>query len=161
MADVLVSLVVDVAQRLTEKRLRLAVAESCTGGWLAKQCTDLAGSSEWFECGFVTYSNQSKQSMLGVSGETLETWGAVSEPVVLEMAKGALTNSAAQLAISISGIAGPGGGSSEKPVGTVCFGWAFEGKVTGAITRHLDGDRKSIRKQSVILSLEKVLEIIS
>ena len=106
---------------LKNNNLTLVTAESCTGGWVAKEMTDLAGSSVVFDRGFVTYSNEAKYEMLGVSEETLQNYGAVSEPVVKEMVEGALNNSSAQVAISISGIAGPGGGIEEKPVGTVCL----------------------------------------
>ena len=119
--------VAQLAHRLVERGVMLVAAESCTGGWLAKACTDLPGSSAWFERGFVTYTNEAKQEMLGVTAETLQAHGAVSEPTVAEMAAGALAHSRAQISVSISGIAGPGGGSEEKPVGTVCFGWALEG----------------------------------
>ncbi|MEE9343313.1 MAG: nicotinamide-nucleotide amidohydrolase family protein [Gammaproteobacteria bacterium] len=151
-------LVAQLAQQLLQKQQRLAVAESCTGGWLAKQCTDLPGSSAWFECGFVTYSNQSKVSMLGVSQDTLVNFGAVSEPVVAEMAAGVLQRSAAQWAISISGVAGPGGGSPDKPVGTVCFGWANKDGAAQTTTVLFYGGRKIIRKQSVVYILKKILE---
>jgi nicotinamide-nucleotide amidase len=133
---------------------RLTVAESCTGGWLAKVVTDLAGSSIWFDRGFVTYSNEAKQEMLGVHGATLLTHGAVSEAVVAEMAAGALARSRAQVAVAISGIAGPGGGSPDKPVGTVCIAWAWpEGQVS---TRRLQlaGDRDNVRRQSVQAAIE-------
>ncbi|HEY0634497.1 MAG TPA: nicotinamide-nucleotide amidohydrolase family protein, partial [Gammaproteobacteria bacterium] len=106
----------------------LATAESCTGGWIAKCCTDLPGSSRWFERGFVTYTNEAKVEELGVSVETLQAYGAVSEATAAEMAAGALRQSRAQVSVSVSGIAGPGGGRPDKPVGTVCFGWALVGK---------------------------------
>ena len=116
-----------VSKELYENNLSLVSAESCTGGWVAKQVTDLAGSSSIFDRGFVTYSNQAKQDMLGVSSDALDNYGAVSEQVVIEMVEGALKNSQADIALSISGIAGPGGGTKEKPVGTVCFGWMKKG----------------------------------
>ena len=112
----LILIVEQIAALLLKKSKRLAVAESCTGGWVAKALTDLAGSSVWFERGFVTYSNQAKHEMLGVAESTLETYGAVSQETVFEMAIGALINSQADFSLSISGIAGPGGGSAEKPV---------------------------------------------
>jgi nicotinamide-nucleotide amidase len=127
------------AQGLGEREMMLAAAESCTGGWLAKVCTDMPGSSKWFERGFVTYTNESKQEMLGVSAHTLRAYGAVSEQTVAEMAAGALANSRAQIAVSISGIAGPGGGTLEKPVGTVCFGWARETVRAQAVHHALQG----------------------
>ena len=113
-------------QALKARGFMLAMAESCTGGLVAESITSIAGSSAWFDRGFVTYSNAAKIDMLGVSGKTLEAFGAVSEQTAAEMAAGALRNSTSQIAGSITGIAGPGGGSEEKPVGTVCFGWAGE-----------------------------------
>lgn len=138
--------------------LRLAVAESCTGGWLAKVVTDLAGSSAWLDRGFVTYSNAAKQEMLGVRAETLAAHGAVSEAVVAEMVIGALSRSAAQVAVAISGVAGPGGGSPEKPVGTVCLAWAWpKGRVE---TRrfHFGGDRDAVRRRSVQAAIDGLVE---
>ena len=137
----------------------LACAESCTGGWVAKVCTDRAGSSHWFDRGFVTYTNESKQELLGVEVKTLEQNGAVSEQTVAEMAQGALARSNAQVSLSISGIAGPGGGTLEKPVGTVYFGWAVAGKtVTERV--HFEGDREAVRSQAVSHALKGVLNVI-
>lgn len=136
----------------------LATAESCTGGWIAKCCTDMAGSSFWFERGFVTYSNVAKQDMLGVKPETLARHGAVSEAVTAEMAAGALRYSLADIALSVSGIAGPGGGSAEKPVGTVCFGWAVRRGAVYTETCHFTGNRDAIRKQSVEHALQGILQ---
>lgn len=147
-----------VGARLKARGLRLATAESCTGGWVAGAVTAIAGSSEWFDRGFVTYSNDAKMEMLGVSAATLEAFGAVSEQTAGEMAAGALAHSHAQLALSITGVAGPGGGSAEKPVGMVCFGWAGEGGAPLVITRNFSGDRESVRRQSVICALQGVLE---
>jgi nicotinamide-nucleotide amidase len=147
-----------VGARLKARGLRLATAESCTGGWVAGAVTAIAGSSEWFDRGFVTYSNDAKMEMLGVSAATLEAFGAVSEQTAGEMAAGALTHSKAQLALSITGVAGPGGGSAEKPVGMVCFGWAGEGGAPLVITRNFSGDRESVRRQSVICALQGVVE---
>jgi len=144
------------AERLAGTGQMLATAESCTGGWVAKICTDLPGSSSWFERGFVTYTNDSKQEMLGVSAETLERYGAVSEQTVKEMAAGALEHSRAQLSLSISGIAGPGGATPGKPIGTVCFGWALEGSVH-AETRCFAGDREAVRRQAVAHALKGAL----
>ncbi len=146
------------AQLLGDREMMLTVAESCTGGWLAKVCTDLSGSSKWFERGFVTYTNESKQEMLGVLAQTLQTHGAVSEETVAEMASGALANSRAQIAVSISGIAGPGGGTLEKPVGTVCFGWAQQGGGTVTERRRFDGDREAVRAQAVLHALQGLLQ---
>ncbi len=145
------------AQLLTERGMMLAAAESCTGGWLAKVCTDLPGSSRWFERGFVTYTNEAKQEMLGVSAATLQTHGAVSEETVAEMAHGAITRSRAQVSVSISGIAGPGGGSDEKPLGTVCFGWSLvQGETTTEHCR-FDGDRNVVRAQAVLHALDGLI----
>lgn len=145
------------AQRLSERGMMLAVAESCTGGWVAKVCTDLAGSSRWFERGFVTYTNASKREMLGVAADTLQRHGAVSEATVAEMAGGALARSHAQSSVAISGIAGPGGGSAEKPVGTVCFGWAVEGGRVDTESCRFAGDREAVRAQAVLHALRGVI----
>ncbi len=135
---------------------RLVTAESCTGGWIAKCVTDIAGSSAWLERGFVTYSNEAKQTMLGVGADTLARHGAVSEPVVREMATGALARSRATLAVAVSGIAGPGGGTPQKPVGTVCFGWVQSGQVE-AETRLFRGDRDQVRRQTVAHALRLLI----
>jgi nicotinamide-nucleotide amidase len=150
----LAKLAAEVGQRLKAAGLKLAVAESCTGGWIAKALTDVAGSSAWFERGFITYSNEAKLAMLGVRQASLDTHGAVSETVVREMAEGAADWSLAQVAAAVSGIAGPDGGSPDKPVGTVWIGWRWaDGKV---LSRHFlfQGDRESIRRQSVLAALE-------
>ena len=133
-------------------------AESCTGGWVAKVCTDVAGSSDWFDSGFVTYSNHAKQTMIGVSQNTLETYGAVSEQTVLEMVQGVVRHSKADWAVAISGIAGPGGGSPEKPVGTVWFAWAGPENWLHATQRLFEGDRESVRRQSVEHALAVLLQ---
>ena len=156
--ETLTTLAIVVGARLKARGLRLATAESCTGGWVAGAVTAIAGSSAWFYRGFVTYSNDAKMEMLGVSAATLEAFGAVSEQTAGEMAAGALSHSHAQLALSITGVAGPGGGSAEKPVGMVCFGWAGEGGAPLVITRNFSGDRESVRRQSVICALQGVLE---
>jgi nicotinamide-nucleotide amidase len=137
----------------------LATAESCTGGWAAQVVTSVAGSSAWFERGFVTYSNEAKQELLGVRAETLRAHGAVSEETAREMARGALERSRATVSVSITGVAGPAGGTPEKPVGTVCFAWARSGEVRSE-TRRFGGDRESIRRQSVILALEGVMRAL-
>ena len=134
----------------------LATAESCTGGWAAQVVTSVAGSSAWFDRGFVTYSNAAKQELLGVRTDTLQAHGAVSEQTAREMARGALERSKATVAVSITGVAGPAGGTPEKPVGTVCFAWA-RGSAVRSETRRFAGDRESIRRQSVILALEGVM----
>jgi len=133
----------------------LVTAESCTGGWIAKVITDVAGSSRWFDRGFVTYSNQSKQEMLGVLVATLDAYGAVSEAVVREMAQGALQRSCAGISVAVSGIAGPGGGSEDKPVGTVCLAWAT-GVGVHSETFLFAGDRDVIRRQAVMAALDGI-----
>jgi len=123
--DTLTTLATLVGARLKAKGLKLATAESCTGGWVAQAVTSVSGSSEWFDRGFVTYSNQAKCEMLGVRPETLAAHGAVSEPTAREMAAGALEHSVAGVSVAVTGVAGPTGGSPQKPVGMVCFAWAF------------------------------------
>ena len=140
--------------------LTLALAESCTGGMAAQVVTAVSGSSVTFERGFVTYSNPSKQELLGVSETTIDAYGAVSEETAREMATGALKNSHAQIAGSITGIAGPDGGSSEKPVGTVCFAWVGEHYPLQSITRQFTGNRHAIRQQSVAALLANLITII-
>lgn len=149
-----------VSKKLHQKKITLVSAESCTGGWLAKQITDLTGSSLIFDRGFVTYSNHSKQEMLGVQKNTIEGYGAVSENVVKEMAKGAINNSRADLAIAISGVAGPDGGTIEKPVGTVCFAIVRRNQESTTKTKIFDGDRDSIRSQAVDFALNEIYKII-
>ena len=136
---------------------KLAVAESCTGGWVAQCLTAIAGSSTWFERGFVTYSNEAKQEMLGVSTATLQRHGAVSEEAAAEMAVGALLHSHADWALAITGIAGPSGGSPEKPVGTVCFGWVGKTAQTSTATSHFSGEREDIRACAVAHALRGLL----
>ncbi len=147
------------AARLLNHGLSITTAESCTGGWIAKILTDISGSSGWFERGFVTYSNEAKQDMLGVHSNTLLRYGAVSGEVVREMAKGALHYSEADVGVAVSGIAGPGGGSTDKPVGTVWLAWAM-GEHIKTLHVHLSGDRSRIRKQAVELALQGVLDIV-
>lgn len=154
--DVLEALAAELGRVLLARGWRLSCAESCTGGWAAQACTAVAGSSAWFERGFVTYSNEAKQEMLGVDAATLARFGAVSEACVRQMAEGALAHSHAQLAFAISGIAGPGGGSPEKPVGTVCFAWAMHGGETRVLRVRFDGDRRAVRAQSVFLALTQM-----
>ena len=160
MSDQLSFAVARVAERLSASQQRLATAESCTGGWIAKVCTDVAGSSGWFERGFVTYSNDSKLEMLGVSVDVLAGHGAVSEPVVRQMALGALRNSHAHWSLAVSGIAGPAGGSADKPVGTVWFAWA--GPQDQLLTRccHFDGDREAVRRQTVETALRVLSDLV-
>jgi nicotinamide-nucleotide amidase len=146
-----------VGERLAASGQVLAIAESCTGGWVAQAVTAIAGSSEWFDRGFVTYSNDAKQEMLGVRADTLARHGAVSEQTAREMAQGALARSKATVTLAITGVAGPGGGSAEKPVGMVCFAWASRQTIRTE-TIHFSGDRESVRRQSVIHALEGVLK---
>jgi nicotinamide-nucleotide amidase len=140
-----------------QRRLLLTTAESCTGGWVAQVITHTAGSSGWFERGFVTYADAAKIGLLGVRAETLARFGAVSVETAQEMAEGALKNSAAQVALAITGIAGPGGGSPDKPVGTVCFAWCRTGKPVQSEIRRFAGAREAIRRQSVVHALEGLL----
>ena len=158
MSDTLAVLATLVGAALKARGWMLTTAESCTGGWAAQAMTAVAGSSEWFERGFVTYSNDAKREMLGVRDETLVAQGAVSEATAREMAGGALLHSRASIAVAITGIAGPGGGSDAKPVGTVCFAWAVPGGMIEATTQRFAGDREAIRRQAVIHALQGVLE---
>lgn len=144
--------------RLGAAGLRLATAESCTGGWVAKVVTDVAGSSRWFERGFITYTNESKQDLLDVPAATLATEGAVSEATVAAMARGALAHSRAQLSCAISGIAGPGGATPGKPVGLVWFAWAVEGSDVRTEQRIFAGDREAVRRQAVAHALQGLLD---
>jgi nicotinamide-nucleotide amidase len=149
-----------VGTALRSRQQLLVTAESCTGGWVARAVTSIAGSSDWFERGFVCYSNASKAELLGVPEATLERHGAVSEETAREMAAGALARSRGTLALAVTGIAGPSGGSAHKPVGTVCFAWAAAGRIVSE-TRHFGGDRESVRLQSVVRALEGVLEFLT
>ena len=142
-----------VGERLQREGTKLALAESCTGGWIAKACTDVAGSAQWFSHGFVTYGNDAKLEMLGVDPKTLETDGAVSEAVVRQMAAGARRNADCRYACAVSGIAGPTGGSDEKPVGLVWIAWANGDAITTERYR-FGGDREQVRRQTVAAALE-------
>lgn len=158
MADAqLYGLAEQVGKELAARGLMLATAESCTGGWVSEAVTMVPGSSDWFERGFVTYTYISKREMLGVNSETLGRHGAVSEPTVREMAAGALARSHAQVAVAVSGTAGPSGGTPDKPVGTVCFAWLAPDGVLTSETRNFAGDREAVRKQSVVHALTGVL----
>jgi nicotinamide-nucleotide amidase len=150
------AIALEIGEHLKKKRQLLVTAESCTGGWAAQVVTSVGGSSEWFERGFVTYSNDAKHELLGVEKSTLDAHGAVSEETAREMALGALRRSKATLALSITGVAGPTGGTREKPVGTVCFAWA-RGSAVRSETRHFAGDREAVRRQSVVHALEGVI----
>ena len=144
-----------VADTLLRRQWMLATAESCTGGMVAAACTDRAGSSAWFERGFVTYSNAAKTQMLGVDAQLITTHGAVSEPVARAMAQGALQHSAAQLALAITGVAGPGGGSVAKPVGTVWFAFAGPWGVHSEL-QHFCGDRAAVRQAAALYALVRL-----
>ena len=159
-SDTLTALAALVGAKLKAQGALLATAESCTGGWVAQAVTAVAGSSDWFERGFVSYSNAAKREMLGVSAATLATHGAVSEQTASEMAFGALVHSRAQVALAITGIAGPAGGTQEKPVGTVCFAWLKKDGAPVAQTRQFAGDRESVRRQSVMVALQGVLDLL-
>ena len=157
-------LVKQLAEFLTQHHQYMCVAESCTGGWVAKVLTDLAGSSAWFERGFVTYSNRAKHEMLGVAESTLQMFGAVSEETVSAMAVGALTNSHADFSLAISGIAGPGGGTKEKPVGLVWFAWAEKNRQGETVMlseqKNFSGDREAIRYQAVTHALTQLVNLL-
>ncbi len=146
-------------KRLKAAGEMLVTAESCTGGWVAQAVTSISGSSDWFERGFVTYSNAAKQELLGVKGKTLRKHGAVSEETAREMARGALRRSKGSVAVSVTGVAGPSGGSKAKPVGMVCFAWVY-GKTLKSETRRFSGDRGSVRRKSVVHALQGVLNIL-
>jgi nicotinamide-nucleotide amidase len=154
-----VSTVDQLAALLRERQWMLASAESCTGGMIAAACTDLAGSSEWFERGFVTYSNEAKSELLGVDAAVIEAHGAVSEVVARAMAFGAVRHSRAQAGVAVTGIAGPTGGSAEKPVGTVWFAFMVAGKLSSEM-RRFDGDRAAVRRQTVEYALQRLIEHI-
>lgn len=151
--------VLSLADALLERRWKLAAAESCTGGLIAAACTSVAGSSDWFERGFVTYSNQAKTELLGVPAALIDTQGAVSEDVAVAMVQGALAHSPADLAVAVTGIAGPSGGSPAKPVGTVWLAVATKGLAPQAHHLQLHGDRASIRRQTVEHALQRLLEL--
>lgn len=148
-----------VGAALKSRKLLLSIAESCTGGGVCTAVTDIAGSSEWFDCGFVTYSNSSKTEILNISASLIAQHGAVSEEIAAAMAEGALANSEAHIAISTTGIAGPGGAVPGKPVGTVCFGWVVGG-VSHTERKVFQGDRLSVREQTVNHALEKLLRFL-
>jgi len=153
------ALALTLGRALEKRRWLLAVAESCTGGWIAKAVTDVAGSSQWFDGGIVAYSNAAKIALLGVPGDVLAAHGAVSEEAACAMAEGARTRLAADFAVAVSGIAGPDGGSADKPVGTVHFAWAAPGGVTAA-RRIFAGGRETVRRLTVALALERLVELV-
>jgi nicotinamide-nucleotide amidase len=146
---------------LRKRKLMLATAESCTGGWISEAVTMVPGSSDWFERGFVTYTYISKREMLGVRQATLGRHGAVAEEVVREMASGAIARSHAQVSVAVSGVAGPSGGTPDKPVGTVCFAWCAKNRRPRSETKHFPGDREAVRRQSVVHALKGVLALIA
>ncbi|HLA75851.1 MAG TPA: nicotinamide-nucleotide amidohydrolase family protein [Gammaproteobacteria bacterium] len=151
----------EVGALLEQHGVLLATAESCTGGWVAEAITRVPGSSAWFERGFITYSDAAKQDMLGVSAATLAAFGAVSEEVVREMANGALKHSRAQVSIAVSGIAGPGGGTPAKPVGSVCLAWAGSGRRLRSQVVRFSGGRNEVRRQAVITALCGLMEFLN
>ena len=142
-----------VGEHLRERHESLVTAESCTGGWIAKTVTGISGSSDWFDCGMVAYSYEAKQALLRVRPQTLEQFGAVSRECVVEMVSGALVHSGASIAVAVTGIAGPGGGSDDKPVGTVWIGWKRRGGYARAEVFHFEGDRDAVRRQTVAAAL--------
>jgi len=154
----------EVAKLLIARGWTLALAESCTGGLVCAALTDLAGSSDWFERGYITYSNQAKTECLDVAAETIESFGAVSEQVAKAMSEGAQKNAGVNVAVSITGIAGPAGGSIEKPVGTVCFGWTIQKENLAAITicktMQFSGDRQAVREQARDYALSELIELL-
>jgi len=154
---VLVGLLADV---LLQKGWLLATAESCTGGMISAACTDLAGSSNWFERGFVTYSNEAKTDMLGVAAALLTAHGAVSEEVARAMVQGAIQHSRARVAVAVTGVAGPTGGSRAKPVGTVWFGFMVDGQVSSE-RQHFDGDRAAVRSATVHHALQRLVQLLA
>lgn len=156
----LTPLVETLAEALNARKAMIAIAESCTGGWVGQEITAVPGSSHWFERGFIVYTNAAKREMLDVSTNLLARYGAVSEQVARAMAEGALAHSRAQYSLAITGIAGPGGGSDAKPVGTVCFAWAGENKSATA-RHHFSGDRQAVRRQAVEAALEGMIEFVT
>jgi len=157
---ILYQLAENVGSTLKARQLMLATAESCTGGWIAEAVTMVPGSSDWFERGFVTYTYISKREMLGVREATLDKHGAVSEEVVRQMVAGALARSHAQVAVAVSGVAGPSGGTPDKPVGTVCFAWGMKDGNPRSETKRFPGDREGVRRASVEHALKGVLALL-
>ncbi len=163
-AEVAIDLCRQLGTELLSRNWKLATAESCTGGWISQLVTAVDGSSDWFDCGFVTYSNEAKQALLKVPAEYFDSPqgpGAVSSETVEAMAKGALAGSRAALSIATSGIAGPAGGTLEKPVGTVWIGWAIKGGEACSRLYQFDGDRESVRLQTVVASVQGALKFLS
>ena len=154
------SLSTELGTLLTERKLLFTSAESCTGGWVGQSVTGVPGSSKWYGTGFITYSNTAKIKVLGVKKETLKIFGAVSEEVVSEMVEGALSLSKSQLGVAISGIAGPGGGTKERPVGTVCIAWLIEGEEVNSTTKLFSGNRNEVRYATVECALINAIRLI-
>ena len=154
-------LATEVSELLVARRGSVVCAESCTGGWIAKTLTDIPGSSGWFECGVVAYSYQAKEALLGVQASTLEVHGAVSQETCLEMVSGALARYGAGIAVAVTGIAGPGGATDGKPVGTVWIGWKRRGGYANAKLFHFEGDREAVRRQTVAAALVGMREILT
>jgi nicotinamide-nucleotide amidase len=152
---------VALAAALRDRGQMLATAESCTGGWIAKACTDIAGSSGWFESGAVTYSNRAKQAILGVTATTLQRHGAVSRACALEMVSGALGRFDATVAVAVTGVAGPAGGSPQKPVGTVWIAWQRRAGDADAEAFHFDGNRDAVRRRTVAAALDGIQKILT
>ena len=157
----LIHLATEIGELLLAKNRMLCLAESCTGGLASGLITEIPGSSAWFDSGLVVYSNQAKQDLLNVSAESLRQYGAVSEQVAIEMAIGALNQGRANIAASVTGIAGPDGGSEEKPVGTVCFAWAGSDIASSTTTKHFSGNRQYIREQSILTLLNGIKEALN
>jgi nicotinamide-nucleotide amidase len=153
-------LAITVGSALAEQGLMLASAESCTGGWVGQVITSIAGSSTWYERGFITYTDIAKREMLGVSSVTLKQYGAVSEETAYEMAEGALARSHAQVSVAITGIAGPGGGTAEKPVGMICMAWIIKEGLARTETYYFSGNREETRRQSVAAALRGVIDLL-
>ena len=145
---------------LMERGIMLVSAESCTGGWIGQTITAIAGSSKWYDRGFITYSNSSKQEMLGVDERSLQIFGAVSEQIASEMASGAILNSHAHVSIALTGIAGPGGSTEGKPVGMICHGWAIKDGLARNAVCFLEGDREAVRRQAVAISLQGAIDLV-
>jgi nicotinamide-nucleotide amidase len=158
MPNDLLSLADQLGQQLSKRGQMLALAESCTGGWIAQSVTEIAGSSAWFDRGFVTYSNAAKTAMLDVRESTLEQYGAVSPQTAFEMVAGALKFSDADMALAVTGIAGPGGGTAEKPVGLVFIAWQTRGQPCRCLEQHFEGDRHAVRRQTVQKALQCLLD---
>jgi nicotinamide-nucleotide amidase len=156
----LIKLAEQLGQLLQEKGEKIATAESCTGGWIAQVITEVPGSSAWFDRGFVTYSNLAKIQMLAVKPETLEKYGAVSAETAIEMVNGALAHSVAACAVAVTGIAGPEGGTTEKPVGTVYIAWLKKNGISHVVKQQFSGDRHHVRAQAVKIALEGALQFM-